>query len=933
MNASHDPSDATPPLWLTSVTMLLVSLVVYLPAALGADLLQFDDNFFFGPDNPEFVRGLGAVWTEPIANAYLPVAHSSLWLDFAVAGDAPGLPHLHALLLHAAAAVVLVRLLLALGVPGAAAHVAAALFVAHPALAESVAWVSSRKYVLSGLFVFASLLQTARFARAPSARRAAAIALLTALAMLSNATAVVAPLLAFGVVMWVGGARRRFAAPLLSLGVAAALAAMHQQIAAAQGTLSAAASGDRLAQVPGAFWHYLVTSVWPTELNVLYPEVATLERFEEQWLAGSLALLAFAALGVGLSLRPRTRAVGAGLCAFVVALLPFNTAYPASAIAAADRYLYLAIPGLVLAVTSASALLHRRGPWFAAALGLPLLWLGASRAHAFRDDATLWQASLAVEESNAVAHLNLVYDRMRTPNVSIERLEPHLRAAVKAARYPVHELRARLLLRQFAMGAADYESAANHARAAIRAARAQLRLETSAPRRALASDQLLQAQLDAFEPLQLCGLDAAAEEALAEARAQAPEHPQVVAFAATRELKALQPELLARAARGDAPRLDRDDARGAAVDDRLAAARERAPDHAGLWLAQALWDQARDRVTSALRCYRKATELRPGDATAWLGAARLMREKRLFGGALDFARKGFERRRDPRLLQEVALALVGLNELVEAEQFLEAYMRLEPDDRDTGKILSNLLIGRAYTLLNDPEQRGKVKKLVEDALRYNPDESKAYVVMGKLAHEQRSYALAVRYLEKAVGLLPGFEDARRELATSRAALGYDCLLRKDFDGAVEAWRSCLEGAPEGFDAGGIADQLQALWGRFEAQGVQRLKDGDLPGAIAAFRRCLDLDPAQHWGAWLLATALHRSPDGDPAEIERLCRQAIAWQQGHGQDAGRQVYLLALTLRKLGRSESARQAARDYLVDASEGSDPAVLKLLLEIAEG
>ena len=322
-----------------------------------------------------------------------------------------------------------------------------------------------------------------------------------------------------------------------------------------------------------------------------------------------------------------------------------------------------------------------------------------------------------------------------------------------------------------------------------------------------------------------------------------------------------------------------------------------------------------------------------GKTTAWLGAARLMREKRLFGGALDFARKGFERRRDPRLLQEVALALVGLNELVEAEQFLEAYMRLEPDDRDTGKILSNLLIGRAYTLLNDPEQRGKVKKLVEDALRYNPDESKAYVVMGKLAHEQRSYALAVRYLEKAVGLLPGFEDARRELATSRAALGYDCLLRKDFDGAVEAWRSCLEGAPEGFDAGGIADQLQALWGRFEAQGVQRLKDGDLPGAIAAFRRCLDLDPAQHWGAWLLVTALHRSPDGDPAEIERLCRQAIAWQQGHGQDAGRQVYLLALTLRKLGRSESARQAARDYLVDASEGSDPAVLKLLLEIAEG
>ena len=44
-----------------------------------ADLLQFDDNFFFGPDNPEFVRGLGAVWTEPIANVDIPVMPWPTW--------------------------------------------------------------------------------------------------------------------------------------------------------------------------------------------------------------------------------------------------------------------------------------------------------------------------------------------------------------------------------------------------------------------------------------------------------------------------------------------------------------------------------------------------------------------------------------------------------------------------------------------------------------------------------------------------------------------------------------------------------------------------------------------------------------------------------------------------------------------------------------
>ena len=939
MNASLDPDEAPPPRWPTWLAMTLLALVTYLPAALGADLLQFDDNFFFGPDNPEFVRGLAAVWTAPIANAYLPVAHTSLWLDYTLAGGAPLLPHLHAVALHALAAVFLVRLLETLGVARLAAHVAAGLFVVHPALAESVAWVSSRKVVLSAVFVFWALLLTARAAddsgdgRARHLPRTLGVAACTVAAMLANATAVVTPLLAFGVALWAGGDRRRFAAPLLSLGVAAGLALMHQQVAAAQGTLAGVDPLQRIAQAPGAFLHYLTTVVWPTRLNVLYPEVATLEAFRAAWLPGTVALVVALVAGVAFVRIPSTRPVGAGVCAFVVALLPFNTAYPASSIAAADRYLYLAVPGLALAVAAGAAALHRRGPWFAALLGLPLLWLGAGRAHDFRDDATLWQASLAVDEQNAVAHLNLVYDRLRTPDTPVERLTPHLDAAVRAARYPVHELRARVLLRQLAMATADYAAAANHARAAIRAARAQLALESSAPRREQAAEQLLQAQLDAFEPLQLNGEDDIAEQTLAAAQDRAADHPQVIAFAATRKLKALQPELLARSERGEAPRLDDDDSRGAAVDQELATARALHPNHAGLWLAQALWDQARDRVTSALRCFRKATELCPEDVTAWLGAARLMREKRLYEGALDFAREGLQRRTDPRLLQEVALALVGLNQLLEAEQFLVAYMELEPDDRDTGKILSNLLIGRAYTLLNDPDQRAEVKRLVEDALRFNPDEAKAFVVMGKLAHEQRSYAIAERYLDKAVALLPEFEDARRQLATSRAALGYDCLLRKDLDGATGAWRRCLRDAPEDFDVDAIRAQLTLLWGRFEAEGVEQLKAGDVDAAIAAFRRCLELDPDQHWASWLLATALHRRGGGDAEELERLCREAIAWQEQHEQDAGRQVYLLALTLQKKGEDGAAKQAARDYLVNAGEGGEPRVMQLLLQIADG
>lgn len=920
--------------WHAVVAMLALAVVVYLPAALRAGFLDFDDDFFFGAQNDVFRDGLGAVLdpSRPIANAWLPVAHVSLWFDWAIAGVHPFLAHAHAMLLHGLAGALLVRLALALGATRGVALLAGALFVVHPALAESVAWVSGRKDLLSGLLTFAAMLAVVHHCRRPRAAMLLGIALLTALAMYAKATAVVLPLLAALACALVGGPPRRFVAALVSFVVAVPIAWHHQAIAADEGTLAAGSAVARSAQVPGALMHYLGTTVWPCHLNVLYPEVDTLRHFRTQLVSGTVATVVLLALAVVGWRRPRSRLAAFGVAAFLVALLPFNTAYPGSSIAAADRYLYLAIPGAAIAV--AETLRAVGGRWgIALGAGITALsmFVCGGRAHDFGDDETLWRSSLAQEPRNAVAHLNLVYELLGRGPADVKVVRDHLEAAVAAAAYPVHELRARQLLLRVAMTEADYTAAAAQARAAVAAARAQLARESSDKRRNEAMTLLLQALLAAFEPLRLAGDADGAAATWADATAMLPDHPDVVAFGVARDLVALGDELRANAAKGS-PWLRDDDARGAAADAVLEAALQLHPRHAGLLCARANWERARDRVLPALRDFRLAQQADPGCVDAWLGAARLLRERENFAEAAEYARKGLAVRPDPALRQEYALALVGQGRLDDAVLQLEAYMKVRPADRDTAKVLANVLVGRAYGKLGEADSDpAEVLRTIERALAYNPDEGKAHLVLGRLLREQRQVNAALGHLEKAFALLPDFDDARRSYAECLADAGYDRVLRRDDEGASEVWLRCLAVAPPDLDTAGIRTQLAALWRRYEAKGVERAQQGDRDGAIAAFRKCLAIDPQQHWAAWLLASVLQKDPDTDLDELERLCRQAVAWQQQHGLCRADQVLLLATTLVRRGRGDEAKAAVQRYLDTPDEDAKPQVLAALRRLA--
>src|ERR1041384_3178307 len=121
------------------------------------------------------------MFTTFLMGHYQPLTWVTLGLDYVIWGMNPFGYHLTNLVLHAANTVLFYFLALRLlsyvlprdeeGATIVGAALAAMLFSIHPLRVESVAWVTERRDVLSGLFFFLTLHAYLTAAEAPSAAR------------------------------------------------------------------------------------------------------------------------------------------------------------------------------------------------------------------------------------------------------------------------------------------------------------------------------------------------------------------------------------------------------------------------------------------------------------------------------------------------------------------------------------------------------------------------------------------------------------------------------------------------------------------------------------------------------------------------------------------------------------------------------------------
>ena len=417
--------------------LVLLTLLAYLPSFTHGFIWD-DDHYVTRNGTLRDLAGLGRIWFQVGATPqYYPLVHSTFWLEFHLWGlNATGY-HVVNTLLHALAAVLFWRVLVRLQLPGA--WFAAALFALHPVQVESVAWITERKNVLSAVFYFAAALAYLRWEEKVESRKLKAeiqsqrarpasfqlwvFALALFLCALWSKTVTCSLPAALLLVRWwkTGRVCRADILPLLpffALGAGMGLltAWIEQHGVGASGAPWTFSFADRVLIAGRAVWFYAAKLAWPEPLMFFYPRWQISSGVWWQWLfpLGALALVAAlwifrARLGRG----PLTSVLLFGGTLFPA--LGFFNVYPMRYSFVADHFQYLASASLLALMATG---ISRWSSGFVAfrvqvtrgiqlALLLTLAALTWRQTADYRDEETLWRATLKKNPACAIAHNNL----------------------------------------------------------------------------------------------------------------------------------------------------------------------------------------------------------------------------------------------------------------------------------------------------------------------------------------------------------------------------------------------------------------------------------------------------------------------------------------------------------------------------------------------
>src|SRR6266480_4747140 len=416
--------------WFFCLILAVVTMLAYQPAWHGGLLWDDDTNM----TTPELrsLDGLKRIWFVPrTTQQYYPLLYSTYWFQQRLFGDSTTGYHLVNLLLHIGCAVLALKILRFLRIPGA--ELATMIFALHPVNVETVAWIAERKNTLSGIFGLAATLSYLKFDDSRSRRTYACALALFLLGLLSKTAIVTLPLAWLVIFWWKRGAiswRRDVlpSIPFFSLSVAAGLVTrwLENTGIGYEARILDLSLLDRCLIAGRAFWFQLGKLLWPSNLTFVYPRW---EISAAVWWQYLFPLAVLGLLGFSWSVRRWSRAPLAGVLVYIFLLLPtlgFLNQFFFIYSFVSDHWQYLACVGIITPCASGIVLLagqlkswqawlERGTTLFLAGLLFLLTW---QQSRMYTDAETLFRTTIARNPGCWMAYNNLgntLYEANRIP--------------------------------------------------------------------------------------------------------------------------------------------------------------------------------------------------------------------------------------------------------------------------------------------------------------------------------------------------------------------------------------------------------------------------------------------------------------------------------------------------------------------------------------
>ena len=472
------PSALSPHVLIGIAIIVAAAFFAYFPSLSGGFI--WDDNLLLAESTlVKSSDGLYRFWCTTEAQDYWPATYSTFWIEWRLWGMNPSGYHVTNLILHIIEALLIWIIVRRLSIPGA--FLAAIIFAVHPVNVESVSWIAQRKNLMAMLFFLLSILwyikhlssirldDSQRSRDSPNAEPAHGVCGVLpgrwywlslgafVLAMLSKGSVAVLPVLLLVIIWWLRStpqgtvpifAQQKWDCPLRFLvlhtvpffAVAIALTGVNIWFQKHGTDLVIRTAGfvERLLGAGGILWFYLYKALLPFDLSFVYRQWHIDVGNPLWWLPLLAALITSAVLWRYRKTWSRPFLFAWGFfCVALVPVLGFTDVYFMKFSLVADHYQHIALIGVIILAAAGLNLwqqsgrneMHRAAMAVAVVAVSTLAFLTWRQSGLYRDEITLYQATLEKNPDCWMAHINLgkAFSDKGRPDEEIKHYEQALR--------------------------------------------------------------------------------------------------------------------------------------------------------------------------------------------------------------------------------------------------------------------------------------------------------------------------------------------------------------------------------------------------------------------------------------------------------------------------------------------------------------------------